>query len=251
MTALTQDRDTRRKRGELGSGPIAASKMLHGGAALCFNSSGYLTPGDDAAGLIFAGICTNPMNNLTGANGDLTAVFERVGLHLMLLATAAAITDTGKKVFLVDDQTVDLEANVSHNIPCGVLAELVTSTLAYIDIAPAVMQTDIFVTPTLITDPGDAGAIPVGLSGNCAITTAAAETRTLAAPERAGLKLAISMDVDGGNCVITAAAAINQAGNNTITMADAGDALFLEAVQVGGANVWHTIGNDGCALSTV
>ena len=102
-----------------------------------------------------------------------------------------------------------------------------------------------------ITDPGDAGAIPVTRSGVCPITTAGAETRTLAIPSFVGQRLTIPMDVDGGDAVITVAAAFNQTGNNTITLNDAGDTVELVGVQVGGALVWRVVVNDGATLATV
>ncbi|MCK5604894.1 hypothetical protein KAR91_23590 [Candidatus Pacearchaeota archaeon] len=105
----------------------------------------------------------------------------------------------------------------------------------------------------LIADPGDAGAIPVTRSGNVALTTGGSgETRTLAIPGAAGTRLVLSHDVDGGgDAVITVASAANQAGNNTLTMADAGDIIELIAVQVASALVWRIGANDGVALSTV
>lgn len=103
----------------------------------------------------------------------------------------------------------------------------------------------------VIADPGNAGAIPVVASGNVAITTTAAQTRTLANPAAAGIELAISMAVDGGDAVITSAAAINQTGNNTITMNDAGDTIVLKSVKVASAYRWRVMVNDGCTLSTV
>lgn len=106
-------------------------------------------------------------------------------------------------------------------------------------------------TVAAIADPGDAGAIPVTRTGQVAITTAGAETRTLAIPTFAGQRLTISMDVDAGDAVITAAAAINQTGNNTITLDDAGDTVELVGVQVASALVWRVVVNDGATLSTV
>lgn len=100
-----------------------------------------------------------------------------------------------------------------------------------------------------IADPGDAGAIPVDESGTVAITTAGAETRTLAVPTFAGQRLTISEDVYVGDAVITVAAAINQAGNTTITLNGAGDTVELVAVQVGGSLVWRVVFNDGAALA--
>lgn len=102
-----------------------------------------------------------------------------------------------------------------------------------------------------ITDPGDAGAIPVDRSGNVQIVTAGAETRTLAAPTYVGQQLLISMETDGGDCVIECATTVNQTGNNRLTLADAGDACTLVAKK-NGANIRWSVGhNDGVALSTV
>ncbi|MBU1193970.1 MAG: hypothetical protein KKE62_01945 [Proteobacteria bacterium] len=143
MTALTKDRDTRRKDGKIGQGLIAASTKLYGGAMLCFNAAGYLVAGADTAGLIFAGICKAPQDNTSGDAGDLVAEFEKDGMHLMTLGTAITQANVGDQVYIEDDQTVDLAANVTNDIFCGVIAEFVTTTLAYVDITPAVKQTDV------------------------------------------------------------------------------------------------------------
>lgn len=102
-----------------------------------------------------------------------------------------------------------------------------------------------------IDDPGDAGAIGVTESGYCALTSAGAETRTLAIPTFAGQRISIALDTDGGDVVLTVAQPINQTGNNTATGADAGDHLSLEAITVGGALRWRVLANDGWALTTV
>ena len=99
-----------------------------------------------------------------------------------------------------------------------------------------------------ITDPGNAGAIPVTNSGYVPIVTAGAETRTLAAPNHAGEMISIAMKTDGGDCVITCATGINQAANTTITLNDAGDSILLVAIYVGSNLRWRVVVNDGCTL---
>jgi len=102
-----------------------------------------------------------------------------------------------------------------------------------------------------LTDPGNAGAIPVTDSGHCDLVTTAAQTRTLAAPTYLGQLLLVSLKTDGGNCVITCATTVNQTGNNTITLDDAGDAILLVA-KANSTNIrWSVASNDGCTLSTV
>jgi hypothetical protein len=102
-----------------------------------------------------------------------------------------------------------------------------------------------------ITDPGDAGAIPVTKSGVCPMTSAGAETRTIAAPSFVGQQIALIDDVHVGNIVVTSATTVNQTGNNTLTFGAAADACVLTAMQVAGALVWRISFNDGVALSTV
>jgi|GEM_PF-1399471 hypothetical protein len=106
--------------------------------------------------------------------------------------------------------------------------------------------------PIALADPGDAAAIPVTRSASVAITTGGSgETNTLAIPSFAGQVLVLSLDVDGGgDRVVTVAGAVNQTGNNTITLANAGESRTLRSAQVAGALVWRDVGGDA-ALSTV
>ena len=100
-----------------------------------------------------------------------------------------------------------------------------------------------------IADPGNAGAISVVQSGTCALTSAGAETRTMAIPTFEGQRVSIYCTVHVGNIVTTVASAIDQAGNTTITMDAAGDFIELQAVTIGGALAWRVVGNNGCALT--
>ncbi len=100
-----------------------------------------------------------------------------------------------------------------------------------------------------IADPGNAGAISVKESGVCALTSAGAETRTLAIPSFIGQRIALICDVYVGAIVITAASAINQTGNTIMTFGAAADAIVLTAMQLAGVLVWRVTANDGVALS--
>lgn len=102
-----------------------------------------------------------------------------------------------------------------------------------------------------ITDPGNAGAIPATASGRVPLVSTGAQTRTLAAPEVAGLVLQLEMDTDGGDIVLAVATTVNQTGNNRATFADAGDILVLHSIKVGANFRWRAVANDGVALATV
>lgn len=103
----------------------------------------------------------------------------------------------------------------------------------------------------LIADPGNAAAIPVTRSGYVPIVTAGSETRTLAAPSFVGQELLLYIKTDGGTCVITVASAINQTGNNTITMAEVRDSIHLRAIESGSNKVWDVVVANGADLNTV
>jgi predicted RecA/RadA family phage recombinase len=163
---------------------------------------------------------------------------------------AALAINFGDKVYWVADTNVNKTS--AGNTECGFCVEdaAAADTTVTIMLLPGVAVLDLVEsTQNTIADPGDAGAIPVTKSGVCAITTAAAETRTLAIPGHIGQILAISMDVDGGDCVITVAAAINQAGNTHITLNDAGDTVVLVGVQKAAGLVWRVLVNDGATLA--
>lgn len=101
-----------------------------------------------------------------------------------------------------------------------------------------------------IADPGTGAAIPVTSSGVCMITTAAAETNTLANPTFVGQSLSLVCSVYAvGDREVTAAARINQAANTIMTFGAVGDFIKLEGITIGGALRWQVVANDGVALS--
>ena len=80
--------------------------------------------------------------------------------------------------------------------------------------------------PIGLGDPGDGVAIPVVRSATIAITTVgASETNTLAIPTFAGQVMAFSGGGQVGDREITAASAINAAGNTIMTFGAAADSL--------------------------
>lgn len=113
---------------------------------------------------------------------------------------------------------------------------------------------DAYLADHTIADPGNAGEIqPSADLGIVQLVTAAAETRTLPDPLKAGIRLALTLMTDGGDCVVTASTAVNATGNNTLTFAEAGDVVDLLSIPDGasGSFMWRVVGNDGVALSTV
>jgi len=99
----------------------------------------------------------------------------------------------------------------------------------------------------LIADPGDGEAIPVTASGRVELVTEGAETRTLAAPTFGGQELQLGMKTDGGNCVVTVTGCDD---GDTVTFANTGEVVYLQAVAKAAAYVWRVIGDPDTIVST-
>lgn len=290
MTALAADKRLEYTEGVELAFPIDDGDVIYGGAFVCVNAAGYAVPGSDTAGLIFQGVSIHHVDNSLGQDGDQMVVLRRRGLIKATLGHTISQANVGDSVFLVDDQTVDLVANVTNAIFCGVIAGFIAANQAWIDIEPAIRQADVAThiadtsaahaasaisvadagaftaettvegalqelygkAPLPVADPGNGQALPANRSAAVSLTTGATgQTRTLAAPATAGLMLTLCLGVDGGgDCVVTVAAPINQTGNNTITLGDAGDTVVLTSVVIGAAKAWRLVVNDGCSLTT-
>lgn len=143
MTALAEDFSVQLQDGVEEDVPVIASDCIYGGSFVCVDADGYANPGSDTSGLIFMGVATARADNSDGANGDISVVLRRRGLVYATFGTAISQATVGDNVFLVDDQTVDVTANVTHNIFCGILAKYVDTTHGWIDIEPAIRQADV------------------------------------------------------------------------------------------------------------
>jgi len=143
MTSLTEDKKLEYQEGVELAFEMAASEKVFGGALSCVNAAGYCLEGSDTAGLIFQGIAMEQVDNSSGSDGDLSIVLRRRGLVKVIMGTAITIANVGDNVFIEDDQTVDLTANVTHDIFCGIIAGYIDTTHAWIDIEPAIRQADV------------------------------------------------------------------------------------------------------------
>lgn len=109
MTALTAERDTRRRDGRRLTLPLSASKVLAGAIVVMDQATGFAKKGLTATTVMAVGIATETVDNSAGAAGDLSVPIDRDGWFKVANSAAAdQITraDIGKTCYLVDDQTV-------------------------------------------------------------------------------------------------------------------------------------------------
>jgi len=145
----------------------------------------------------------------------------------------------------------DPSAGAGLAAPVGSIARLNTGIGSWEKAGAADTAWTRIETEILISDPGDAGAVPITSGGRCEMTSGAVnETRTVAAPSYAGMELILSMEVDGGGDIeVTFAAAFDSVGNTKATFNDVKDVAYFEAVDVGGTPTFLLRNAVGVALT--
>lgn len=108
MAALTADRDTPRRSGDILSLPAAAAKKFYAGSLVARDASGNATPGAVATTLLGVGRCAETVDNTSGAAGAVTVPIEKGIFRYANSASTDLVTtaDLGNNCYIVDDQTV-------------------------------------------------------------------------------------------------------------------------------------------------
>lgn len=96
--------------------PVKGGAKIFGGGIVAIEGvSGYAVKGAVAAGLVTVGVACETVDNTTGANGAKKVVVEESFEHTDFLfsndtGTPAAQADVGDNCYIVDDQTVGMNA---------------------------------------------------------------------------------------------------------------------------------------------
>lgn len=227
----------------------ASTTAATAGGAMSFKGGIGKTSGNGGVGAVIGGAadttgaggkgrCVGGAGgSVSGAGGDAECIG---GAGTLNANGGKGVLDGGAKNGSGTDGVVEVGATNASAITFGRAGKLITRQGKTAQGA----STDV------IADPGTGVAIPVTQNGVLMITTAGAETNTLAIPTFIGQRLCLIMDVRvGGDRVITSAQAINQAGNTIMTFGAAADMIVLEGMQVAGVLRWRVTANDGVALS--
>jgi len=106
--ALSSDRNTPMKDGELIVAPVAADAVIHAGALVVANATGYAAPGSVATTLTYLGRAEEAVDNTDGADGAATVTVRRKKSFQWANSGADPVTQAslGKPCYIVDDMTV-------------------------------------------------------------------------------------------------------------------------------------------------
>jgi len=217
----------------------------------------YVPSGDVAVGAVVVesnllGMATRPI--AANAQGSLavSGVFDIVKANEQITQGSLVYWDADGDPYNGTAGTGAATTTSTDNTLIGVALATAGATdekVSVLKYGPVAITNSVHETlSAVITDPGNGGAIPITNSGTCSLVTTGAQTRTLAAPTFVGQMISLAMKTDGGDCVVTCATGINQTGNTTITLNDAGDVVVLAAIEVGANKRWRVVVNDGCTL---
>jgi len=103
--ALTKDRNTPCREGDLFVHGVAASTKIYAGSLVCVNASGYAVPGSVSTTLKAVGRAEETVDNSAGSNADKT-VSVRKGTFKFANAGDITIAHIESSVYINDDQTV-------------------------------------------------------------------------------------------------------------------------------------------------
>lgn len=117
--ALTADRNTKERDGNLFSVPVYRTSKIYAGAIVMMNATGYAVPGAAAAGQVCLGRAEARADNSAGNDGDIDVAVKR-GVFLYA-DTEGFITgaNLGSTCYIVDDETVSINSDEGGRSAAG------------------------------------------------------------------------------------------------------------------------------------
>lgn len=111
-------------------------EQIFEGALVAVNAAGYAVNAGDDAGAVVVGVADNSVDNSGGSAGDEYIKVRRTGVFTFVAGWAAAQTDVGSLVAAVDNQTVNLPADVAvtNDVIVGRVVEVLSSSKVRVDI---------------------------------------------------------------------------------------------------------------------
>ena len=113
---------------------LQGAESIFEGALVAINAAGYAVNAGDDANAVIVGVADESVDNSGGAAGDKEIKVVRTGVFTFNTAYSAAQTDVNNIAMASDNQTVDLAANTTNDIPVGRIVEVLSSSKVRVDI---------------------------------------------------------------------------------------------------------------------
>lgn len=124
--ALTQDRNTPYREGSFIAPPVAANAVIHAGALVVANATGFAAPGSTATTLTYLGRADEAVDNTGGADGAKTVrVLRGVSFKWNNSGTDPVTqASLGKVCYIVDDETVSATNGTATQSAAGIVTAI-------------------------------------------------------------------------------------------------------------------------------
>lgn len=100
--------------------PVKANTVIYDGALVAVDANGLAVPAADAAALKVMGVAVQGFDNTGGANGVIGSTNERyVVVETGAWSFEATGGAAGVTAMVADDNSVDIAANTTNDIPVG------------------------------------------------------------------------------------------------------------------------------------
>lgn len=126
MAALTANRNTPSRSGDLREPPVKGATTIFQGAMVAIDASGAAVPAASVAALKVIGRAENAVDNSAGATGD-RRVKARPGIFRFDNSAAGdliGLKDVGSPCYAVDDHTVALTSNSAARPVAGTIFDV-------------------------------------------------------------------------------------------------------------------------------
>jgi hypothetical protein len=129
MPALTSDRNTNRRDGNVFEYPVKAATKIFGGSIVCIDTANNLAiPGKTGLGLKYAGVAQEMADNTAGLDGAIRVrVFrgpESLFRFTNLAADLVVLGNIGSLCYMVDDQTVAKTDGTATRSAAGIVRDV-------------------------------------------------------------------------------------------------------------------------------
>jgi len=141
MTVLSADYEDKRQDGHIIENPIKNGEDIYKGAiVMSTDANGYLYAGADSASCTFEGVAVEKSLSAdvtTDADGARNIRLFRTGVFQFPTGQTASQAWVGFKVYITDDNTVDLVGTPTNDVYVGRCVAYISANLIKVDIGDA------------------------------------------------------------------------------------------------------------------
>jgi hypothetical protein len=134
--AITVATNRERYEGDIVAVPMdTGAGTIPKGAGVCLDATGAGVNATDGHLYSSVGIAVETKTFAGSADGDTKINVDRKGVHRMAFSGTCAVTDIGKVVYWVDNNTVALIGTTTYDVPAGVMAlPFISTSELWVDI---------------------------------------------------------------------------------------------------------------------